>query len=180
VALPELVARIDGHPVTPYAGRAYRHQAPQYDPLSGRGARMLGGRWNPRNSFAVLYLGIDRATVIDEFRRHAARQGRSPADFLPRAFYVYEVELSELLDLRDRGRRESLDLDDEALRADDLTTCQRIGEAAHHAGREGIIAPSAAGAGTVVAVFLDNLKPGSYVQPGEHRLWSLADEPPDL
>jgi RES domain-containing protein len=180
VALPDLVARIDGHPATPHAGPAYRHQAPQYDPLSGRGARILGGRWNPPNSFAVLYLGIDRATVIDEFHRHAARQGRSPTDFLPRAFYVYEVDLRDLLDLRDRAYREALNLDDQAIRSDELSACQRVGEAAHHAGREGIIAPSAAGAGTALAVFLDNLRPGSYVRPREHSIWTLEDEPPEL
>ncbi|MGH2824591.1 MAG: RES domain-containing protein, partial [Thermoleophilaceae bacterium] len=33
-------------------------------PLSGAGARSLGGRWNPRESFATLYLALERETVV--------------------------------------------------------------------------------------------------------------------
>ena len=39
--------------------------------------------------------------------------------------------------------------------------CQEVGEAAHHLGREGILAPSATGTGTVLAVFVERVLPNS-------------------
>jgi len=48
---------------------------------------------------------------------------------------------------------------------------QQVGEAAHHCGREGIIAPSATGFGSVLAVYIDRLMPGSELHPNQEELW---------
>ena len=93
---PELVARIGALRDATYSGEAWRHLDPSRDPLSGAGARLLGGRWNPPESFAVLYLGLALETVNAEFLRMASRQGRRVADFLPRRLCKYEVELDHL------------------------------------------------------------------------------------
>lgn len=167
----ELVARIDALDAEEYAGEAFRHLPPAYDPLSGRGARIHGGRWNPPDSFAVLYLGLDRQTVVDEFERLVRRQRRDPADFLPRAFYRYELTLRNVLDLRDDEAMSAVGVSAAELRSDQLEPCQRVGLAAQHAGREAILVPSAAGKGTVLALFLDAMQAGSTIVPTRMELW---------
>jgi RES domain-containing protein len=142
--------------------------------LSGRGARIHGGRWNPPDSFSVLYLGLDRQTVVYEFERLAHRQRRDPADFLPRAFYRYDLALQSILDPRDAEALEAVGLGVAELTSDHLDACQRVGRAAHHAGHEGILAPSAAGDGTVVALFLDRMQFGSTIVPTRMEVWESA------
>jgi RES domain-containing protein len=171
-----LVSAIDQLDRVAFAGEAFRHVGPQYNPLSGAGARTQGGRWNPPQSFATLYLGGDRETVIAEFNRAVTRSRRAPADFLPRRFYRYEIQLSALLDLRVGENRNAVNLSDEALSADDLRPCQAVGEAAHHVGREGIIAPSATGPGTVVAVFFDRLEADSFVHDLDFEVWEALPD----
>jgi RES domain-containing protein len=139
--------------------------------MSGEGARIAGGRWNPKGSFAVLYLGLDEATVVAEFHRLAVKQRLAPADFLPRILFRYEGELHDLLDLRDEGALKAVGLTHSDLLADDAAACQEVGEAAFVAGREGILAPSATGAGGVLAVFLGRLGGESSLRDVASELW---------
>lgn len=60
----------------------------------------------------MLYLGVSRDVVVAEFRRLASKQGISPASFLPRTFYTYEVELHSVLDLRSPSSRAAVGLAD--------------------------------------------------------------------
>jgi RES domain-containing protein len=173
VVHPPLVAAIDALELVALEGRAFRHIAANRNPLSGAGARSQGGRWNPPESFATLYLGLARQTAVDEFYRLARRSNRAPGDFLPRHFYRYEFRLGALVDLRDEESQAALGLSPGELLGNDLTTCQAIGEAAHYLGREGIVAPSAAGAGQVLAVFSDRLAAGSYVHDVDYEIWEL-------
>jgi RES domain-containing protein len=175
VLAPHLVAAIDALEPATYLGHAYRHQAADWNPLSGAGARSQGGRWNPPQSFATLYLAVERETATAEFRRMAARAGRRPEDFLPRRLYRYEVALTALLDLRDAGAREALGLEEDLLASDDPGACQAIGEAAQYIGREGIIAPSATSRGTVLAVYFDRLQADSYVRDIDYEVWEAPD-----
>jgi RES domain-containing protein len=168
---PTLVERVDALPPFAFAGECFRHLSPGRDPLSGHGARIQGGRWNPRNSFSVLYLGLDRETVIAEFRRMAQRQRLAPDAFLPRTFYRYRVHLANVLDLRHPNAADTVGLTQAALTDNDLTRCQQVGEAAQHLGREGVLAPSAAGNGTVLAVFMDRLGAESVVDAEKAEQW---------
>lgn len=122
----------------------------------------------------MLYLGLDRRTVVDEFERLARRQRRDPADFLPRAFYRYDLRLQNVLDLRDADALEAVGLSGAELISDQLEACQRVGLSAHHTGREGILAPSAAGDGRVLALFLDGMRPGSTISPTRMEIWESA------
>ena len=133
---------------------------------------MHGGRWNPPDSFATLYLALERETAIAEFYRLAARQQRDPEDFLPRRLYRYDLALEAVLDLRATAARATVGLDDSAVRAPDATVCRAVGEAVEYLGLEGLLAPSATGAGNVLVVFVDRLRADSYVHDGVYELWS--------
>jgi RES domain-containing protein len=174
----ELLARIDALPETRFHGDAFRHIAAGRHPLSGAGARLHGGRWNPPESFSVLYLALEQETTVHEFYRLAARQSRAPEDFLPRRMYRYEVDLCALLDLRSSQAREHLDLSNGALVADDPVRCREIGEGAHYCGREGILAPSATGQGDVLAIFFERLRPDSEVRDIGSTDWVAAPARP--
>lgn len=175
---PALLGRIDGLPRTEFSGHAFRHQSPQYPPLSGRGARIQGGRWNPPGSFPVLYLGLDQGVIVGEFRRLLDRQARSIADLLPRVLYRYELRLSNLLDLRSDEALRMVGLSLSDVRSDDLVPCQRIGEAAHYGGREGLLAPSAAVDGVVLALFTDRMEGGSSIVPERVGDWDAPTDVP--
>ncbi len=172
----ELLARIDALPETSFQGDAFRHVAADRHPLSGAGARLHGGRWNPPESFSVLYLALERETTVREFYRLAERQRRAPEDFLPRRMYRYDVTLTALLDLRTSEVRKRLDLSDGELAAEGATRCREIGECAHYCGREGILAPSATGHGIVLAVFFERLRPGSEVRAISSTEWIAVPE----
>jgi RES domain-containing protein len=172
VELADVVAALDGLAATGHEGAGYRHIAVGRSPLSGEGARLNGGRWNPPNSFAVLYLALDRETAIREFHRLASKQGLAASSFLPRDLYTYEVRLQHVLDLRMEAHAAALGLVEDWLADDDPSKCQLVGEAAHHIGLEALLAPSAAGQGEVLAVFLDRILPGSIVRDVEHRRWN--------
>lgn len=172
MAPSHITTAIDALPRTGISGDAFRHQAVQWSySQPGAGARTIGGRWNPPNSFATLYLGLSVEVVQAEFHRLAERAGRSPADFLPRNLLRYKIRLDAMLDLRDASALEALGLTAEHLRSNDPALCQEIGEAAHHLGREGILAPSAAGSGHVVAVFLERLLPDSQIKLVSTTVW---------
>lgn len=76
-------------PKTSIQAVGYRNQPPGFDPLSGVGARRAGGRFNPPNSFPVLYLCTTRPCAAAELTRQAKRQGLRFDDFLPRE--VFEI-----------------------------------------------------------------------------------------
>ena len=171
-----LVARVDRLDRFPFHGSVYRHIEQTRDPFSGAGARTAGGRWNPPESSSVLYLGLAIDVVTAEFRRMADRQRRQMTDFLPRRLYTYAVRLAAVLEVTDLVVREELGLTDEALAADELSACQEVGSAAHYAGFEGVLAPSATSQGTVLALFMDNLQAESSVEVVSQRLWRVPDD----
>lgn len=168
----DLVALIAAQPGRSYASAGYRHMAPKYaaKPLSGEGARQVGGRWNPPG-IATLYLATERATAIAELGRLARRGGRRPEEFLPRIMVEYAVTLDSVLDLRLPDAQERVGLTPAQIAGDDLSPCQAVGEAARYAGREAIIAPSAAGTGEVVAIYLDELQRASAVDVTGQETW---------
>ena len=168
---PELVSRVDALGATRFEAVAFSHVSAAHDPLSGTGALINGGRWNPPRSFATLYLGLDVDTVIDEFYRMTSRQGLTGDDFLPRRLYQVRVRLSSVVDLRTQGSRAALSLSDSLLRGDDPSACQAIGEAAHYLAHEGIVAPSAAGPGTIVAVFVRRVGADSSLEIIDSIMW---------
>lgn len=167
---PDLLARLDELERGSFAGPAWRHVRPEYPPLSGEGARVVGGRWNPPECFPTLYLGLSVDVVAAEFHRHLTRQGLRRQDALPRMLYEYDVRLGQVLDLRAPEILQSLALHHDLARAD-VQRCHAIGDAAHYLGVEGILAPSAAAPGDVLIVFLDRQQPSSGLEVIEGTRW---------
>ena len=166
-----LVDAVDRLEPIAYEGNLFRHVAVGRHPLSGAGARSQGGRWNPPQSFATLYLADRKETVEAEFRRMTRRQGLDPSQFLPRRIYRIEVKLQAVVDLT-RVTSSPDALSDLKFSSDDLTATQAVGEAAQYLGREAILAPSAAGEGNVLAVFIDRLLPESWVDDVDFEVWT--------
>jgi RES domain-containing protein len=167
----QLIAQLEAFPRTAFQGTCYRHAAPGYAPLSAEGARLHGGRWNPPNSFPVIYLGLDKRTVAREFYRLAARQGVPAEELLPRSLHAIKVGLTTVFEL-DTAQLGQLGLSVADIHGDDPDKCQEVGDAAHFLAAEGIVAPSATGMGRVLALFWDRLNPESRVEATGLESWT--------
>lgn len=66
------------------------------------------------------------------------------------------VKLSRVLDLTDAATRETLGVDLPSILEENSATAREIGEAANYLGFEAILAPSASGKGSVLAILLSN------------------------
>jgi RES domain-containing protein len=164
--------RIATAPRVAHAGTAYRNQSPRYDPRSGDGARLHGGRFNPPGSFPTLYLCETRPCVVAELTRQGTRHVVGVEGLLPRVLYRYELDLYPILDLTDPDTRTQIGITEDELVADDWTLCQQLGSEAHAVGDQGIRTYSATGVDTVLVVFPELL--GSSLA-GVERVERWAD-----
>lgn len=159
-----VVERVNELGATSWSGTVFRHAAGAYDPLSGRGAYMHGGRWNPKESFDALYLATPLTSCLAELRRMANGQGLEVVDLLRgrrlRELHTIEVRDAQVLDLRESTALARVGLEPSDIADDDWSGCQAIGQAAHFLGLGGILAPSATGVGNVFAAFESRLQPG--------------------
>ena len=154
---------------------AYRNQPSGFDPRSGAGARRRGGRFNPPNSFGVLYLAMSCETAGAELQRASAAMGLPLAAVLPRELFQYDVDLQAIVDLRDPATREQLEVTVDELLAADRVRSQQVGEAASRLGIQALICPSATGIGDVLVVFVDNIGAG-VCEPHLLGTWSIEAE----
>jgi RES domain-containing protein len=124
-------------------------------PLSTRGARLLGGRWNPPG-LAALYASFEPVTVRAELARAAERRRQVEAALYPILLVQVAVE-AELVDLTTQERLEALGIPSpfSILTPPDLT--RRIGAAAAEVGLGALIVPSVVTRGDNVVLFPDNL-----------------------
>ena len=162
-------------PRTAYTVTAYRNQSPHYDPRSGEGARLNGGRFNPPGSFPVLYLCETRPCAVAELTRQGTRHVVGVEGLLPRVLYRYELDLHRVLDLTDETTRRHLTITEDELVADDWALCQQLGTEAHAVGDQSIRTISATGVDTVLVVFPELLG-GSLTEVEQLERWDdLAD-----
>jgi RES domain-containing protein len=89
-----------------FRGLAYRAHDPRWSfkPLSGEGAAVHGGRFNPKGAPA-LYLALDPITAIKEASQGFARK------FEPCVLCTYEVDCEDVIDLRAASAREAAGVD---------------------------------------------------------------------
>jgi RES domain-containing protein len=159
----------------PHVATVYRNQSPRYDPRSGEGARINGGRFTPSNSFPTLYLCDTRPCVVAELTRQGARHVVGVEGLLPRVLYRYQLDLHRILDLTDERLRDHLGITERDLTGDDWSVCQQIGAEAHATGDQAIRTLSATGVDTVLVVFPE-LVGGGLVDVELIERWdSIAD-----
>ena len=154
-------ATIAGITPAPYAGPAWRHTSPRRDPLSGEGARIHGGRFNPPDSYPVIYLCLTRACAVTEFLRMANRQTIGPQGFLPWRVHQFHVDVGRVLDLTDSDVCDQIGVAEADLIEEDVTLTREIGVIAHGLSLQAIRSPSATGTDHVLALIPENLGAGT-------------------
>lgn len=144
-----------------WSGTVYRCVSSARDPLSGEGARLNGGRWNPKGLFPTIYLAQPFTTCVEEMRRTAEAAGMSLDRLIARGYIANTITVQDLdvLDLRDDAALHQVGLDRADLNGYDWSACQAVGHAAWFLAQSGLIAPSATGQGVVLAAFEERLNP---------------------
>jgi RES domain-containing protein len=148
---------------TRLVGLAFRATSPRHSDLHRTAAmsRVHPGRFNTAEVGAV-YVSLEPDTAVEELRRRAARDGVSLADMHPRSLFLIELLLHEVVDLTAPGQLGAWGLTAQDLVSNDLQRCREVAGVAARLGAEAIRWPSATGAGQSVAVFIDQLRPGSH------------------
>jgi RES domain-containing protein len=167
--------RVAAAPLSSFAGTGWRQLAPRYDPLSGEGARLHGGRFNPPDSFPVLYLCQSRPCAVAELQRLGERQAIGIEGLLPRMLYRYEIGLDRVLNLTDDEARLGIGVSLDVLTGPDWAACQELGSILHAFGVQGVSTPSATGVGHVIAIFVQHIGIGR-VEPELAEEWSSLDD----
>lgn len=168
-------SRFSTAPRIAVATTALRNQSPRFDPRSGEGARLNGGRFNPANSFPTLYLCETRACAVAELTRQGLRHVVGVEGLLPRVLYRYDLDLSRVVDMTDVAVREHVGVSRADLVGDDWSLCQQIGTEAHAHGDQAIRSFSATGVDTVLVVFPELLGNG-LVQIEQLERWDAVDD----
>lgn len=145
------------------------------DPLGGEGARMRGGRFNPPDSYPVLYLCTTRPCTVAELRQLGRRHVIGVEGLLPRVLYRYEISLDQVLDLTSSVTLQHLEITAQQVTGADLAIPRQIGEAAHATGIQAVKAPSATGVDEVIAVFPELLGSGRLIPELLERWDSTKD-----
>lgn len=86
-----------------FTGRAYRAHDPRwsFDPISGKGAAITGGRFNVKGQEA-LYLSMEPVTALAECTQGFANR------MLPLMLCEYDVDCEGVADLTDAGARKAI------------------------------------------------------------------------
>lgn len=166
--------RVAAAPLSDYVGEAWRHVAPAFDPLSGEGARLNGGRFNPPGTYPVLYLCVSRPCALAELRGLSERQAVDLEGLLPRYLYRYQVALDRVLDLSHPAIRDRIGISHEVLTGP-WSGCQELGEVAHALGVQAILTPSVPGVDRVLAVFAEHLGIGR-LEPELAEEWHRLED----
>ena len=140
--------------------------------LSGQGASINGGRWNPVGTQAI-YASLSPVTATHESYAGFNRYGFQDREIKTRAFVGINVDIQLAIDLTDKSILRALKVSMRQLLAEDwqanqnagrTSKSQMFGAAAKTAGLEGLLVPSAKHpTGKNLVVFPDNLKNKSSI-----------------
>ncbi|WP_375407124.1 RES domain-containing protein [uncultured Amnibacterium sp.] len=158
----DLLQRVDHAGYEVVSASAWRHTTARRDPMSGAGARLMGGRWNPKDEFSTVYLATPLECCLAELERVALSQNLPTHAFLevPRVLHEISVKNARLLDLRSEGALLAVGLSEVDVVGSDWNRCQAVGQAAWFVGLQGLVASSATSTGFVLALFEQRLEPG--------------------
>jgi RES domain-containing protein len=169
----------------PFNEDCFRNVQPKFaikiEVSSARGSRIVGGRYNFKGTYEVLYLSCDPAHCLEETLKSHRSTKSSVATALPRTVVAFRVSLSRVLDLTDTRQRRRLGISNSVLVGTDWVRyqdvdqreapTQRIGRLAREAGFEAILVPSAAvPGGKNLNIFPDRVLPSAYPVINEHEL----------
>ena len=126
-------------------------------------SRRFPGRFNTPDVGAV-YFSRQPETALDEFVRRASRDGVSLTDMHPRSIVEVDLCVQAAVDLTAPGQLDAWGLTALDLVSDDMTRCREVAAVAAGRGAEAIQWASATGDGESIAVFVDQLRPGSHVE----------------
>lgn len=149
-----------------FKGKLYRALNPIHarEPLSGEGARLYGGRFNPRG-VPALYLSLSIMTAL--------REANQVGSFQPTTLVCYDAEIQSLFDTRDEAalaaqKMHPADLADpgwrEQMRSAGEAPTQAFARRLSAAGYNGLIVQSYA--------------PGALAADLNLVLWQWGDRPP--
>ena len=149
-----------------FKGRAWRAHDPRwsFDPVSGKGAAICGGRFNEKGREA-LYLALSPITALAECTQGFAQR------MLPLTLCEYDIDMADIIDLTDAATRQA-----EGVKEADMA-CAWL---RHN--REGKIAPSQKMARSLIKKGYNGAIVPSYV-PGIEEgaknlvLWNWGDRP---
>ncbi|MES5101141.1 RES family NAD+ phosphorylase [Agrobacterium sp. BA1120] len=158
-----------------YRGKLYRALNPLYarEPLSGRGAELYGGRFNPKG-MPALYTSLTIMTALREANQAGSLQ--------PTTLVSYEADIDPLFDTRDGKALYDYDLDVHTLGAnswrDDMNTfaearTQQLARDLKSAGFCGLIVKSFAQGATEDDL---NIVLWTWGACAPHRLTLIDDE----
>ena len=178
----ELIVAVGRGPRIRVEGRFERHVSSDWRGLTGSSA---GGRWGPPGAFSVLYLGRPQPSVIVEAYRHLVDpfDGMTGDMVQPRRILVVDVDVVDVLDLRDTAAADSVGLSHADLRSpiDSYEPCWRVARAAHQLGLHGVLAPAATGFGETLAMFEEHLTPEELPRLVSEDIWeTLPSDPRQL
>ncbi len=166
----DVLRKIDQLGIGLWSGTAFRHTGPGRDPLSGEGAKLFGGRWNSRDLAATIYLAFPEEACVREFLRLAAKQPLGPEAFRTRVIHEIAVESLKVLDLRSEDALKAVGLEMSDVEAADMSSCQKVGDAAFYMQLQGVLTMSATGVGHILAVFEEHLEAGQLRTLGSRAL----------
>jgi RES domain-containing protein len=150
--------------------------------LDGRGSLRFGGRWSAAGTFRAVNLSTTADTAVREGGAHFSYYGLQPAVMTPRVLVAVRLRLTTVVDLvKPGGLRADPWTDVDAMLAEDWRAMndkgreaksQAFGRAAHDAGAEGLLVPSARVPGGVNLVYFpESISEGSDVEIlGEEEL----------
>ncbi|SFU15583.1 RES domain-containing protein [Mesorhizobium sp. YR577] len=149
-----------------YRGKLYRALNPVYarEPLSGRGAELYGGRFNPKG-VPALYASLSVMTAL--------REANQVGNLQPTTLVCYDAEIDGVFDCRDEQALEAEGLDTAAL-ADSTWRNQMkaTGEARTQAFARRLIA------GGYHALVVRSFAPGASEVDLNLVLWTWGNEAP--
>ncbi|MBX9457547.1 MAG: RES domain-containing protein [Rhizobium sp.] len=158
-----------------YQGTLFRALNPVHarQPLSGRGAELHGGRFNPRG-VPALYTSLSILTAL--------REANQVGHLQPTTLVSYQADVRSILDTRDPAAREAEGIDPAVLsdpgwrdqmRADGMSRTQELARRLMSGGYSGLLVRSfAAGAGPDDL----NLVLWTWDRPGMAHLTLIDDE----
>lgn len=138
----------------PVSGEWIRH-VPHHAALLGRPVVGSDGRWQRASVVRGLYLADERDTAIAEWYRVLAELGLPPAQRIPHDHHVWSLDL-ELADLSDGDRLHAVGLQAPRPGRRGWPAFQTVGEQLWHDGVRGLLAPSAARPGSLIACVFDD------------------------